>query len=315
MPRVSVIIPTYNRPHLLPRAVESALNAGEDVEVVVVDDASVDATAEVCKSLRGIKYVRLDRNQGVAGARNVGVLASSADYIAFLDDDDLRLPGTLDLQLRELTADPAVGFVCGPVVCAGQGGELTGEVSSPKRASGDMFWELLRLDFPVFPLTVVMRKECFYTVGLFDKDAPGVDDWDMLVRVAELYKVAVVTEPVGIYRMATPSSGQGTSALTAHLNLVARQQLKLLSLPRVRAASRGEREAARQDALDNISDILLWNIYTWLPRGAYRYSSSCLAAALRINPRGVLRPTVFRKGLRKLLRGNSNGNSSVQQGR
>ena len=303
MPRVSVIIPTHNRPHLLPRAVESAQRAGQQVEVIVVDDASVDATAEVCQSLRGIKYIRLDRNQGVAGARNVGVLASSADYIAFLDDDDLRLPGTLDLQLKELVPDSAVGFVCGPVLCAAQNGELTGEVSAPKSGSGDMFWELLRLEFPVFPLTVVMRKDCLITVGLFDKDIPGVDDWDLLVRIAELYKVAVVNYPVGIYRMATPSSGQGTSALTAHLDLVARQQSKLLGLPRVAAATRGEREAARQKALDNISDILLWNTYTWLPRGAYRYSSSCLAAALRINPRGVFRPAVFRKGLRKLWRG------------
>lgn len=195
-----------------------------------------------------------------------------------------------------------MGFVCGPVVCAGQDGELTGEVSAPKRGSGDMFWDLLRLDFPVFPLTVVMRKECFITVGLFDKDAPGVDDWDLLVRVAELYNVAVVTDPVGVYRMATPSSGQGTSALTAHLTLVARQQPKLLGLPRVAVASRAERKEARQKALNNISDILFWNIYTWLPRGAYRYSFSCLVTALRLNPRGVLRPAVFNKSLRKLWR-------------
>ena len=302
MPRVSVIIPTHSRPHLLPRAVESALRAGEGVEVIVVDDASTDATAEVCRSLRGIRYIRLDRNQGVAGARNVGVLASTADFVAFLDDDDLRLLGSLEPQLKELTADPAAGFVCGPVLCAAQDGELTGEVSGPKTGSGDMFWELLTLEFPVFPLTVVMRKECFFTVGLFDRDAPGVDDWDLLVRVAELYRVAVVSEPVGIYRVATPSSGQGTSGMPAHLKLVARQHAKLMGLPRVAAATRAERAAARRRVLNNISDILLWNIYTWLPHGAYRYSSSCLAMALRLNPRGVFRPATLRKGLKKLLR-------------
>jgi glycosyltransferase involved in cell wall biosynthesis len=301
MPRISVIIPTHNRPDLLPRAVESALGAGEDVEVIVVDDASVDETAEVCRSLRGIKYIRLDRNQGVGGARNVGVLASSADFIAFLDDDDVRLPGTLDLQLRMLLDDPEAGFVCGPVLCVDQRGELTGEVSSPKHAGGDMFWELLRLEFPVFPLTVLMRKECFHAVGLFDRDIPGIDDWDLLVRVAELYKVLVVNEPVGIYRMATPGSGQGTSTIGSHLTLVAGQQRKLLALPRVAAAARGVREATRRNALNNISDILLWNVYTWLPRGAYRYSSTCLLTALLINPRGVLRPAVFKKVLRKLF--------------
>jgi glycosyltransferase involved in cell wall biosynthesis len=301
MPRISVIIPTHNRPDLLPRAVESARGAGEDVEVIVVDDASVDETAGVCRSLRGIKYIRLDRNQGVGGARNVGVLASSADFIAFLDDDDVRLPGTLDLQLRMLLGDPDAGFVCGPVLCVDQRGELTGEVSSPKHGGGDMFWELLRLEFPVFPLTVLMRKECFHAVGLFDRDIPGIDDWDLLVRVAELYKVLVVNEPVGVYRMATPGSGQGTSTISSHLTLVAGQQRKLLALPRVAAAARGVREATRRNALNNISDILLWNVYTWLPRGAYRYCSTCLLTALRINPRGVLRPAVFKKVLRKLF--------------
>ncbi|MDQ5836983.1 MAG: glycosyltransferase, partial [Acidobacteriota bacterium] len=98
MPSVSVIIPTHNRPRLLPRAVESAHAAGEDVEVVIVDDASTDETAEVCRGLAGVKYIRLERNQGVAGARNVGLLASGGEYVAFLDDDDLRLPGSLDLQ-------------------------------------------------------------------------------------------------------------------------------------------------------------------------------------------------------------------------
>src|SRR5258708_2921989 len=93
MPDVSVIIPTHNRPHILPRAVESARNAGRNVELIVVDDASTDDTAKICRALQGIKYIRLEQNQGVAGARNVGLLASSSEYIAFLDDDDLRLPG------------------------------------------------------------------------------------------------------------------------------------------------------------------------------------------------------------------------------
>lgn len=66
MPRVSVIIPTYDRPHLLGGAVESARTAGQDVEIIVVDDASVDGTAEVCRGLKDIRYVRLDRRQGVA---------------------------------------------------------------------------------------------------------------------------------------------------------------------------------------------------------------------------------------------------------
>src|SRR5437588_12046341 len=95
MPSVSVIIPTHRRPHLLGRAVESARAAGESVEVVVVDDASTDETAEVCASIPNIRYVRIESNRRVAGARNVGLLACAGEYLSFLDDDDLRLPGSL----------------------------------------------------------------------------------------------------------------------------------------------------------------------------------------------------------------------------
>jgi glycosyltransferase involved in cell wall biosynthesis len=83
MPSVSIIIPTCNRPQLLPRAVESARAAGTDVEIIVVDDASHDETAAVCARLSGIKYIRLERNQGVAGARNVGILAARRSLSLF----------------------------------------------------------------------------------------------------------------------------------------------------------------------------------------------------------------------------------------
>ena len=92
MPSVSIIIATCNRPQFLPGAVASARAAGTDVEIIVVDDASQDETAAVCAQLPGINYIRLERNQGVAGARNLGILASTAEFVAFLDDDDLRYP-------------------------------------------------------------------------------------------------------------------------------------------------------------------------------------------------------------------------------
>jgi len=129
MNKVSLIIPTFNRPHLLPRAVESARRAAREVEIIVVDDASSDSTASVCAALPDIKYVRLDRNQGVAGARNVGLLESRGDFIAFLDDDDLRLPGSLDHQVFLLAAHAEAGFVAGGVMLADQDCVPTGEVA------------------------------------------------------------------------------------------------------------------------------------------------------------------------------------------
>src|SRR5712691_725321 len=106
MLKVSVIISTHNRPHLLPKAINSAKDAARNVEIIVVDDASCDETATVCQSISGIKYVRVDRNQGVAGARNIGLIASSGEYITFLDDDDVRIPNSLDEQIEVLEQYP-----------------------------------------------------------------------------------------------------------------------------------------------------------------------------------------------------------------
>ena len=113
MPSVSVVITTYNRARLLPRAIESAQNAGSDLEVIVVDDCSTDDTPEVCANIRGIRYVRLNTNQGLASARNAGIAESRSEFIAFLDDDDLRLPGSIDKQLQTLTADDRIALCYG----------------------------------------------------------------------------------------------------------------------------------------------------------------------------------------------------------
>lgn len=302
MPKVTLIIPTHCRAHLLPRAVESARQAGKDIEIIVVDDASNDATAELCRTLTGINYIRLDRNRGVAGARNAGILASSADYIAFLDDDDLRLPNTLDLQHDVLSARRDAGFVCGPVLLADQEGILTGEISTPKHSGGDMFWELLELDFPIYPSSVLVRKSCFSSVGLLDSRIPGRDDWDLWVRLAERFHGIVVQEPMSVYRESTPFSNQGLSDSAAFFLGVAAHQQHLLRLPRVLDAPAARRKAARRGGLNNISDILLWQAFRCLSEGEYRLAGSNIVTALRISPSQVARtvtPANFRKVFRQ----------------
>ncbi len=293
MAKVTLIIPTFNRPHLLPRAVESARRAGRDVEVVVVDDASSDETASVCRTLGGIKYARLDRNQGVAGARNVGLLESTGDYIAFLDDDDLRLPGSLDHQLALLEAAPEAGFVAGAALLADEHGVPTGEVAAPRAASGDVFWQVLELNLFLLPLTVLVRKSCFFEVGLFDQRLAGIDDWDLWARITELRPVLIDARPVGIYRSPTPGSGQGSSALGRHLYAAFEHQKQLLSLPRALAAPESLRRAVRKDLKRRISDTLSWRAAEHLPRGFVRFAAANFLTALRVSPRWAARPTHF----------------------
>jgi glycosyltransferase involved in cell wall biosynthesis len=295
MAEASIIIPTHNRPHLLKRAVESARTAATNVEIIVVDDASQDETAAVCNELTGIKYVRLDRNQGVAGARNVGILASSSRFIAFLDDDDLRLPGSLDLQTESLAANPNVGVVCGGMLIADQVYQLTGETAAPAHASGDIFWPLLELDFPVMPLGVVIRKECFMQVGLLNQKLRGIDDWDILVRIAELYPAIIMEQPVGIYRRPTPASGQGSSVQSAQLYDAVRHQLQLFRLPRVQALPPSRRKEIRRRTINRVADTLLLNAWQRLPEKNFGFAATNILTALRLNPLRALRPAVLRR--------------------
>ncbi|MDQ2856330.1 MAG: glycosyltransferase family 2 protein [Acidobacteriota bacterium] len=294
MSKVSIIIPTFNRPHLLPRAVESAFGAGSDVEVIVVDDASSDGTAKVCAGLPGVKYVRLDRNQGVAGARNVGLMESRGDFIAFLDDDDLRLPGSLDYQLSLLEAEPEAGFVAGGVLLADQHCVPTGIVAFPRAESGDLFWRVLELDLHLIPGSVLVRKSCFFEIGIFNRHLAGIDDWDMWTRIAEVRPILVDHQEVCIYRSATPASGQGSSTLARHLHAAVKHQTRLLSLPRAQGAPAWRRRAVRQITRRRVADTLSWRAAEELPRGAFRFAAANFFVALRLSPQWAARPAHLR---------------------
>jgi glycosyltransferase involved in cell wall biosynthesis len=294
MKKVSLIIPTFNRPHLLVRAVESAQRAGSNVEVIVVDDASTDGTVSVCAALTDIKYVRLERSQGVAGARNVGLLESSGDFIAFLDDDDLRLPGSLDYQVALLAASPDAGFVAGGVMLADQDCVPTGEVAVPRGKSGDLFWRVLELDLHLIPDSVLVRRECFFEVGIFNTHLAGIDDWDMWTRIAERRRVLVDPTPVCVYRVASPESGQGSSNLGRHLYAAVKHQKRLFSLPRAQAAPAVQQRTVRQATRRRVADTLSWHAAEALPHGAFRFALSNFLIALRLSPFWAARPTHLR---------------------
>ncbi len=126
MPKVNVIIATRNRCTLLKRAVESARRVGTDVEIIVVDDSSEDQTREVCKTWPDVRYIRPELRLGVGGARNVGLIAGNAPYVSFLDDDDVRLPGSIDAQVDMLNAAPDAGMIYGRALYGDQQGRTQG---------------------------------------------------------------------------------------------------------------------------------------------------------------------------------------------
>lgn len=311
-PRVSVIIPTYNRAGLLPRALDSVLaQSVPDLEVLVVDDGSTDATRDVAVRYDDprIRYLAQPRNLGAAAARNRGMRESRGEYIAFLDSDDEWLPGKLARQLdvfRRSSDD--VGLVYGGVQDDdGRGGGRT------RRAQhrGDLYRDLLvRNVLHGGGSNVVIRRRVVATVGFFDERLPAVEDHDYWLRVARFFVVENVEEPVIRYHdpsgaerksLAVQQNLEGRFAFyrkhrtrmrrqrVAHLYLVATARRHLSPAYGDR---RGARRAARQAVLESPFSTEVWRVLglTTVPGAVPRFmnrrrSSSpaaCGSSRLRI---------------------------------
>jgi glycosyltransferase involved in cell wall biosynthesis len=284
MPALSVIIPTYNRADLLTAAIDSVRRAGSNLEIIVVDDASTDNTREVCERLSEIRYLRFAENQGLAKARNAGILASSAEFVAFLDDDDQRLPGSLDLQLDALTNSPDAAFSYGRLLASDPVHHLpTGEIVPEIAPQGDVFWELLEQNF-ISPVTVLARKQIVIASGMFRSGLGGVEDWDLWLRLTERWPVIVAPNAVAIYRRASLQSGQMCSDSVSIFRHMLYVQDMALHSPRALAAPAWRRRRERTRLLRVLYNALLYEAETALAEGDEAIARAKSREALRLRP-------------------------------
>ena len=197
-PKVSVILPTYNRANYIARALDSILvQTYKDYEIIVVDDGSTDATSEVLKHFSDkIKYIR-QSNQGSATARNRGIQESKGEYIAFLDSDDYWVPEKLQEQVNVLAVHPEVGIVYARMPIINEKGEKIG--MKPAGVSGKNFKELLEVWGDLPTSTVMTRRVCFNEVGLFDTTLVTMQDIDMWLRISRRYQLYEIEGKVLAY--------------------------------------------------------------------------------------------------------------------
>lgn len=204
LPTVSVIIPTYNRAELVRRAIQSALEQTfQDYEVIVVDDGSTDNTREVVgefvKQDQRVKFIQHETNKGVSAARNTAILQARGEYIAFLDSDCTWAPEKVEKQLKAFAeGGTKLGAVAAEIFLISRKDKI------PKKrigVSGDIYKKLLAGVWPGGPQTVVIKKECFEKVGLFDETFPAMEDLDLYLRIAKHYHFDIVAKPlVGVER-------------------------------------------------------------------------------------------------------------------
>lgn len=177
VPRVSVVIPTFNRCEAAQRAVDSALNQGEkDIEVILVDDGSSDDSAKAfANPAPRVRYLRKP-NGGASSARNVGLRRARGEWIALLDSDDEWLPGKLQTQLK---LNGSV-IACRHVHVNVDGSRENKPVNLPSRAVfADLYWKL-----SLKTSTLVFKRALLDRVGLFNERFPISNDWDFFLRIA-----------------------------------------------------------------------------------------------------------------------------------
>jgi len=223
---------------------------------------------------------------GVGGARHSGVDASSGQFLTFLDDDDIRLPGSLDLQIRTLQENPMAALSYGLVHRGSADLSLTRGTLPPKCIVGDVFWELLHDNF-IPSISAVFRRSAFAAVGGLRAGLAPSDDWDLWVRIAERFPVTCVEVPVAVWRESTLESGQGSSkAVGGILESSIKAYCALATLSRVQTDGRRFRlaESAHRSAM--IDRLLRETVEALCHRDLYAASS--LKASVMLSPGGVI---------------------------
>ena len=289
IPRVSVVLPAYNVREHIGEAIRSILAQDvPDLEIVVVDDGSRDGTADLVA--QAFPQVRLFRkeNGGAATARNRGMREARGEFVAFLDSDDVWLPGKLKAQIAHLDAHPEVGLVCSGfshwlpdedgVFPDPSGLHLdASQVGIDRECSGWVYHKLLLGNF-VWTSTVVMRRSLIAKIGDFDESLRLGQDYDYFLRAARETEIHRLAGTMALYRKHRGSA----TARGADANYGA--QVLRRAVERWGLASPGGESISRQAYTARISKIHFMCAYGHYQRGHARAALREFLACARTRP-------------------------------
>lgn len=214
-PEISVVLPAYNRADSIAMAAQSVLRqTRKDFELLIVDDCSTDATAEVIHGIRDprVQYLKTPHNMGPSGARNVGIEAAQGEWVAFQDSDDEWMPEKLDQQMARLAARGMrdVGVYCGMIIVGSPEGDDARTTAryhpDPGIASveGDIARTLLRHSL-ISTQTLMARRGALRAIDGFDVNLPALVDWECALRLSRKGSFAFVDSPL-VHQNFSPNS-------------------------------------------------------------------------------------------------------------
>jgi glycosyltransferase involved in cell wall biosynthesis len=200
-PNLSVVLPTYNRSQCIEHSILSVLRQTyKNFELIVVDDGSTDQTADRIQRLRDprIRYIAHTKRKGANAARNSGIRAARAPYIAFQDSDDEWMPDKLAMQLAGIKESGHTARVSFSAHWRIRGREVV-YIPKPSRrlraGPRDFHAELLYGNF-ITTASLLVEKELLYQVGLFDESIPRFQDWELVLRLSRHSAFVFVDKPL-----------------------------------------------------------------------------------------------------------------------
>jgi len=184
---VSVIIPAYNAELHIKRAIESAIKQTyKNLEIIIIDDGSTDRTADIIKSFKDPRIIYLyQKSKSQGSARNYGIIKSKGKYITFLDADDFYLPEKVEKQIRFLISHPEYKFTYCELLHFYSNNPCVFFKKKYKCNHGSVFKDLLKINFVKNPNAVMVSKEVFNKVGLFNEKRYFPEDWEMWIRISQ----------------------------------------------------------------------------------------------------------------------------------
>ncbi|MCP4297266.1 MAG: glycosyltransferase [Proteobacteria bacterium] len=193
-PKISVIIPSFNREKTVVRAINSVLEQNyPNIELIVVDDGSSDNTGTILKKKYLKSIILLEQtNQGVSSARNRGVEQSSGKWIAFLDSDDYWHPKKLAYQIQALELLPDLKILQTQEIWIRNGKRVNPRIKH-KKPKGWIFNKSLKLCC-ISPSSVLIEKVLFCNAGGFDEDLLACEDYDLWLRITANHPVGLVDQ-------------------------------------------------------------------------------------------------------------------------
>jgi glycosyltransferase involved in cell wall biosynthesis len=222
MPKVSIVVPAHNAMVYLPQTIDSVLSQTfADFELLIINDGSSDHLIEWFSQARDSRIKLISQeNQGVANARNTGILSAKGEYIAFLDADDIWEKTKLEKQVSCLDENPAVGLVYAWTQLINAKGKLL-KFSVMHQEEGYIWEKIVIQDVVGSGSCAMVRASCFQQVGLFDQSVAIAADFDMWIRIAAVYEFAVLKEHLVFYRQhLTNASKDSQQVIKAHSQII-----------------------------------------------------------------------------------------------